>query len=569
MANLEIAIKNIQKKVIDYRSKSVEIFEGKNSLTGSSVNINNIKQTISDKGVIKILEVVASTDVCSILNFVSQQTTNYRGFDPDKQPPPSGSSSLQKNKYIIQKTAYKIQKSIDNYYAQNGEAVTVGSNAAFVQLVEQLYSDLLDLKNTSNTNDGELGKIYVIINLYNNFVSEMVELIQSLPIQNNSLGVNITSNSEILKLKNQIDNLRSICVSIQTIPDSPQDLAVYAFSAASPLLMEQIKSLNKIADPKKLIPLLTAITNTCKTLYQILGIIENSIRFSQFIVTISVTFIKIFSVISKFLEALSIPAMFSTSGLQTKLSSFNEKLKKYIDKFKGNIDQISIVLNNMASLVEYLLINLQLVLERLDTIRVNFSSCDNINDETLNNLDSTIANLKSANANLNKFLSNFKDKTNAINNSFGEYTLSIIEEKPVDDTVRFVRRYGIALDRNGSVVVNTNPTFATLDSVIYDEVKLKLISIGAIKPQSIDGQTQVSIDRASVFLEDSSLLQQIPSDNFDSAIDPPGNEDESDGIGLNAFINKLSGGKRLRKRVQDAMVASRRQLNSDLSLNSR
>ena len=39
-------------------------------------------------------------------------------------------------------------------------------------------------------------------------------------------------------------------------------------------------------------------------------------------------------------------------------------------------------------------------------------------------------------------------------------------------------------------------------------------------------------------------------------IDPPDGSDESKGIGLNAFINNLSGGRRLRKRVRATMENS-------------
>ena len=39
-------------------------------------------------------------------------------------------------------------------------------------------------------------------------------------------------------------------------------------------------------------------------------------------------------------------------------------------------------------------------------------------------------------------------------------------------------------------------------------------------------------------------------------VDPPDSSDESQGIGLNAFINNLSGGRRLRKRVRATMENS-------------
>jgi hypothetical protein len=565
MANLESAIKNIQKKAIDYKTTSQTIFEGKNNLTGSALTSATTSQKIKDKGVINILELVASTDLCSILNFVNQQTTDSKGFDPDKLPPPNNAPTLQKNKYAIQKKAYEIQKSIDDYYAKYGDAISLGSNEAFFSLVKQLYSDLSELQ--KSLQDTELTKTYRILSLFINYINEINNLIQILPFQFGGInaGANFEVNPTILKLKREIDNLRAVCVSIQNIPDSPEELAVYAFSAMSPALMEQIKELSKVLDPKKLIPTITAIINTCRSIYQVLSIVQNIIKFSQFIITISVVFIKIFSIISKFLEALPLPAMFSSVGIQTTLSSFNEKLKKFIEKFKGNIDQISLTLDYIVDFVEYLLINLEIILQRLEAIKQNFDSCDNIDRETLDNLNKVINDLSSSKDNLNKFISNYREKLKTQDNNYGKYTLTIIQEQTSNSSIRFKRRYGVALDNNGILIAQTDLTFASLDSVIYEELKLKLSSLGLAPKNLLESDLQLSVYKASLFLEDTSILEDLSTTNFNQGMDPQDNEDESDGIGLNAFINKLNGGKRLRKRVQDAMIAANQKLNKDLN----
>jgi uncharacterized protein YoxC len=257
--------------------------------------------------------------------------------------------------------------------------------------------------------------------------------------------------------------------------------------------------------------------------------------------------------------------MFSSVGIQTTLSSFNEKLKKFIEKFKGNIDQISLTLDYIVDFVEYLLINLEIILQRLEAIKQNFDSCDNIDRETLDNLNKVINDLSSSKDNLNKFISNYREKLKTQDNNYGKYTLTIIQEQTSNSSIRFKRRYGVALDNNGILIAQTDLTFASLDSVIYEELKLKLSSLGLAPKNLLESDLQLSVYKASLFLEDTSILEDLSTTNFNQGMDPQDNEDESDGIGLNAFINKLNGGKRLRKRVQDAMIAANQKLNKDLN----
>lgn len=567
MSKIEKAIQNVKSKVIGFKNKSRDLFEGKNTLTQDALKNATMSQKLTDKGIVSILQTVASTDVCSILNFVNQQTTNYTGFNPDKAAPPDNAPSLQKAKYDIQKSSYNIQKKIDNYYANYGDSISLGSNQAFINLAYELFSDITTINSKLGENK-DLTKVFKIISLFSNYLQEIATLIQSLPFQlgsSSTVTIDFESNPNVLKLKNQIDNLRSVCVSIQNIPDSPQELAVYAFAAVSPQLTQQINELSKILDPKKLIPLIKAITNTCRSLYQLLSVIEGAIRFSQFIVTFLTVFVKIFSIIVKFLKALPLPSIFTTSGINTTFASLCQKIENTIKDFSGNLNQIADVLVYMVDFVEYVLIKLQDVLQGLDAITGNLRSCDNIDFDTLNNLNESISLLNTTKDKLNSFVSNYREKLNRRDNNFGDYTLTIVEENVVDQSITLKRRFGAALDKNAKIVAQTDLTFASLDSVIYEELKLKLVSLGLVKTQSFSTDAQLAISRATLFLEDDTTISSLPTEDFNIGIDSQNNEDESEGIGLNAFINKLNGGKRLRNRVRTAMLSARQKLNSDLA----
>jgi hypothetical protein len=105
--------------------------------------------------------------------------------------------------------------------------------------------------------------------------------------------------------------------------------------------------------------------------------------------------------------------------------------------------------------------------------------------------------------------------------------------------------------------------------VIINQVKLLLTSKGLAKPQEqlFTNQQMDILNEAMAAVEDNEIsMEDIPAPpTLSEYMDPPDNEDENDGLGLNAFVNKLSGGKRLRKRVKETMAKSKEKLDSDVS----
>ena len=130
----------------------------------------------------------------------------------------------------------------------------------------------------------------------------------------------------------------------------------------------------------------------------------------------------------------------------------------------------------------------------------------------------------------------------------------------VDTTIVNKRRRGIAVDQNGAIVAQSDLTFATNTSIIIEEVKVKLVSSGLVKSQfsSFGGSDLAVISTSLTYLEDNTALDS--NFNFDTLLqdsgESPDSEDESVGLGLNAFINNLKGGKKLRIRSRAAMKSS-------------
>jgi len=90
-----------------------------------------------------------------------------------------------------------------------------------------------------------------------------------------------------------------------------------------------------------------------------------------------------------------------------------------------------------------------------------------------------------------EFLNNYFDKKNAKNNKFGPYTIEILTEQSVDTEIKLRRRYGIAIDANGIVALQSDATYASDDKIIIAEVKAKLLASGLVNTNAL-GYSQKS-----------------------------------------------------------------------------
>jgi uncharacterized protein (DUF2342 family) len=186
-------------------------------------------------------------------------------------------------------------------------------------------------------------------------------------------------------------------------------------------------------------------------------------------------------------------------------------------------------------------------------------------------LELTLQDLQNTNRDLKNFVINYETKKENNKKTYEGYTIEIRTEDVSDQNVLNVtlpRRYGIALDAAGIQAVRSDFTYASDDSVIINQVKLLLTSKGLVKPQEqlFTNQQLDILNEAMAAVEDNNIsMDDIPAaPTLSEYMDSPDNEDENDGLGLNAFVNKLSGGKRLRKRIKEKMAASKEKLNSDV-----
>jgi len=215
---------------------------------------------------------------------------------------------------------------------------------------------------------------------------------------------------------------------------------------------------------------------------------------------------------------------------------------------------LSVVLN----FARYLIANADELLIRLRTLILQLEACESTKDSAvLEDLRASAANLQQVREQLATYVANHDGKTNPNSALFGKYDIRVVDEEVTDLAIPNKRRRGIALDQSGAIVAQSDLTFATNTSIIIEEVKVKLISLGLVASSysSLNASDLSVIATSLSYLENDTVISEDFSfdDLLTENIDPPDGSDENQGLGLNAFINNLKGGRKLRKRVRAAM----------------
>jgi len=112
-------------------------------------------------------------------------------------------------------------------------------------------------------------------------------------------------------------------------------------------------------------------------------------------------------------------------------------------------------------------------------------------------------------------------------------------------------------------VVQSTPTFASLDLIIINEVKALLVSKGLVSSNlsTLSSEDQVTVLEAAKFLGS----DEIGLDNIELNISDIETIEEQDSeLGISTFVNNLPGGRALRRRIREKMIRSASKLGTDL-----
>jgi hypothetical protein len=255
-----------------------------------------------------------------------------------------------------------------------------------------------------------------------------------------------------------------------------------------------------------------------------------------------------------------LPAGAITGQSYTLIEVFEERGKKKLVK---RLAQINVLLGAIAGLAQTLIIGLYDIVQKINLILLNLENCVNAPDDLKEEMQTTINNAASTINNLQDFLDRYNNAQDRINRTFGEYVIEIITEEVVDEGINIRRRYGIARDIDRYIVAQSTPTFASLDLIIINEVKLILSSKGLVKTglNSLSPEESITISESLKYLDD----QDASIDSVElTAGDLNNLEENEQEIGLQSFINNLPGGKALRKRVRKKLIKQNQDLIKNL-----
>lgn len=521
----------------------------------------------SDIGILRLLSLLSRVDLCAI---ASSTLNNLGGstFNPNPNPIPTDP------KWKIQKAAYDVKTIIDSYYVVYGTAITPASKQGLNDLVSTVLFQLDRLSSASYLADPQIQKAYPTSKIANNTILEFVSYINK-----TTPDFTLADNMTINKINEKLNLLKSACDLIIGL-QSPANVARLSDTLLNTNFNQAFQELDKILTPKdNIVKVLKDVVETLKSIQRIGAIVLRTLNLMQIIITILKVIIKVFRIITQFFGVLPIPNIYTTGGITTTLAKGERTLSDKIVEFTKILSNINDTLKIISNQVVALITLIDLILPRLSLIVERLESCnrDNNQQNQLNSpeqiliaeLKDSISGLQQTRDDLNKFVENFQRKQDNQSNSYGGYTIQILTEEIADQTIQrntIPRRFGIALDNNNQIVVESTPTFASDDNIIREEVKLLLSSKGLIEPQNIifDPETLAVLNEASNWLYDDTVSVDDITIDTSFSLDSPENENENEGLGLNAFVNKLKGGKKLRERMRKMMAEQKSKLDSDL-----
>jgi len=565
---LERIVGIVSKAIIKVKKGISKVFYGKPSKP-STIFANPL-----DMGLVKILNLIASIDFCAIFSFAANQIPdNLQKFDPKKAPPPTA-GSLEKKKFQIQKLAYEIQTYVDKFMALYAGSTTVSSFISnnpqtqrelknLIAQVTSILEDLNDVNSSASLVDPEFSQAFPQAIITSNFITNAIGSL------NKKLDLRTFTDVDFTATIDTINKIRSVCIVIQAYND-PKSVLQQIDTLTKGKISSALRDFDKILDPKKAVPFINSIIKTVKSIVKIIATIIKYISLLQLVIRVGLLLLKIFYKLRAFFfVGMPIPQVFNTVSGQNVISATYEDtiLNNGLVYFLKRLAQINEILTLIRSVCAYILNNVVIIIPKLELIARNLNSCDSCDEDLKADLNQTIEELKvGANA-LQKYMDDFYGAENNKSKTYGDYTIEILTEETTDEALTIKRRFGIALDRNKTKVVQSTPTYASDDTIIINEVKL-LLSAGGFTNKSVTGMNPSDL---VILIESTANLgdPDITIDDLDvtsiiNGLDAPDNENEENGLGLNAFANNLPGGKKLRKRMRKLMAASVQNLKTDL-----
>lgn len=563
--------------VKDIDRKCTDILLGKPGSNQSSKKRNPL-----DYGVKPTVDLLASIDLCNIINYLFNQIPGAKKFNPNDQS--ERNTTLGRIKYDIQYSAYTIQKYIDGYYSENVDLLdqqdpdNVNKLQEIVNKISQTLATINGPESEQLFTNPELNSAFPAMSSYGNFMQNVQQTFGRYTDLRN------IPQRDFQKVVQYVEKTKQTCLLIQAL-STPTSLITFADTFLNGQLGDQLQRLNRLIDPKKIQNLIKSVKTGCEKIKTVVDAIIKIIGFVRTIINLAVVLINIIKIIVKFLVVLPVPNMFTIIGNSTSAADAKVKIDEKAQYFLDRISEINRILGAIYSFCVNRSSQLQSIIASLNIVIINLQNCNQTDapidadvdlgsneiNTILQQLKDSVSTLETSRTSMDNFVAVYDNNKKKNKNKFGDYTIEILQEQLTDEGIQLKRRYGVGLDKNATVVVSSTPTFASDDNIIIQEVKLLLAGINGqsnVQRISVFSSDNIeSLSEAINYLEAEPVaLDDIDNFNLDVGLDDPDNEDEDseEGLGLNAFINNLKGGKRLRRRMRRQMAQQKRQLVSEL-----
>jgi len=427
-----------------------------------------------------------------------------------------------------------------------------------IQQIKQALGDTV-LSPTEGINDPQLKQKFPQLGTASNFLQNGIGYLDRYT------DIRQIDNQEVQRIISTIDKVRQYCILIQGL-NTPKDAIALIDSSLNLGIQQELQDFsNLVINPEKTATVVKSVVKTVNTINDIGLKVLGYIQTLQLITTIAILLIRVYNIVAAFIIALPIPNVTTSVGVTTKFSDiYKTKLKEQGEKkLIERLEQISAVINLIAILATSIVAAVQNIISKLQVVLANLESCQNKEVGLINEIKDTINNLTKTAAKLQEFLDRYNNQQQQAESRFGNYTISIVTEEVVDEGINLRRRYGIAKDANQYVVVQSTPTFASLDLIIINEVKVLLVSKGLVNLglSTLSPDDQVTISDAARFLG----VDDLNLDNLAlNLADLETFAEQDDELGISTFVNNLPGGRALRRRIREKMIKNGRNLGANL-----
>lgn len=312
-------------------------------------------------------------------------------------------------------------------------------------------------------------EILGIINGFNvpEFVLKLVpqggELIKQLKDTASNIG-EISTGGDIGKVLNTLSGIKSSLKAIENMT-SPADLVNITKAG------QQVQKLQEVLNPSKLVPALTALIKGIEGAARLLNLINNNLkRLAGLVKTLS----RIISILKKVLlviKNIPIPARFVLVSTINSLQSIARSLDKKLDQAEASLKELNLFLQSISKTINEITQLVNALIESLKKLLEKLKACAKTKDlPIVEKTETLIINLTKTKDEIVASITPPGPKTVI----YKGFKLTILTEEVTDEGITLRRRFGVATNAQGIVKAQTDLTYATLDEVIYNELRFQI-----------------------------------------------------------------------------------------------